>query len=205
MICLCWLAASLSGSASSLAEEPPGGASSELWRAPSGAPCRAELIQRLGGVRVSAAPSGTPWIVSGPSNLRLAASTQTTSVALTIEAASKPSEQADQDVEIALPEGCELAIRTEHGAVHVDLGGRAAPISVDTVSGEIAVTVAPDVEATIALATSGMITVDFTISINHRYHEEPAKHGQIVLGDGATQMRLTSLRGNVSVLRLWAR
>ena len=87
------------------------------------------------------------------------------------------------------------------------MGQEIFPAAVDTVTGDITAWVDPDAEATIVLATSGEITTDFSIVIDFRYHEEPAKHGRLTIRagatieGGATKVRLTSRRGAVSVLR----
>ena len=97
--------------------------------------------------------------------------------------------------------GCDVAVRTTDGAVSLEVGSEAFPVAVDTVTGDIMVWLDPDGDATIVFATSGEITTDFTIAIDFRYHEEPAKHGSVAIHGGSTTIRLTSLRGAVSVLR----
>ncbi|MCP3959329.1 MAG: DUF4097 domain-containing protein [bacterium] len=76
-----------------------------------------------------------------------------------------------------------------------------SPVKVDTVTGDITVFAGPDTSATISFATSGEITVDYPVEIEFRHRQEPAKHGLVVIGDGAEQVRLRSRQGSVSVLR----
>ena len=83
----------------------------------------------------------------------------------------------------------------------LEIGRRASPVAVETVSGDITAWVDAAADVTVFVATSGEITTDYTIAIENRYHEEPAKVGRIAIGSGATDACLTSRRGAVRVLR----
>ncbi len=85
--------------------------------------------------------------------------------------------------------------------VYVELGPDTPPRNVETVTGDITVVVAPGVDVTLRLATSGEMTVDFPIDVEHRHGQEPAKQGRMVVGDGTTFIDLKSRQGAIRVLR----
>jgi hypothetical protein len=70
-----------------------------------------------------------------------------------------------------------------------------------TTTGPITLYLDPQASVAVDLATSGEITVDFSVFIDYVYHQEPAKLGKVVIGDGLTSARVNSRRGHISVLR----
>lgn len=102
-------------------------------------------------------------------------------------------------VVLEAPSGCELELRTTHGRIEVS-GPRQAPLVAETTTGVITLWVAPAGDLAIDLATSGEITVDFSVAIDYFHHQEPDKQGQIRLGSGATRARLNSRQGAIRVL-----
>jgi hypothetical protein len=54
----------------------------------------------------------------------------------------------------------------------------------------------------VAIATSGEISTDFSLTIDHRRFEEPGKQAVAIIGDGGPQLSLYSKRGRVRLLRL---
>lgn len=70
-----------------------------------------------------------------------------------------------------------------------------------TVTGDIELTVYEDAKLNVSAATSGMISTDFTIEIEHRRFEEPGKHASAVINGGGPKLTLQSKRGHVSLLR----
>ncbi len=175
-----------------------------LWRGAAAAePCRISLVHEDGGVRAAVDPSTAGAVVLGEaSELTVAAMSKSGQTTLTVVRRGETSRPAgDAGVELRVPPGCAVAIRTGSGAVEVEIGQPALPITVETVSGEITAWVDPAADTRVFLATSGEITMDYSVAIDFRYHEEPAKHGRVTVGSGATEARLTSRRGAVRVLR----
>ena len=165
----------------------------ELWRGPPvGEDCRVTLVNELGGVRIAPSPpaSETVAAVHGASELSVAASTDATGSVLSVHRAARSGLPGSGDVDLVVPAGCVVAVRTTEGAVRLDVGRPALPVAVDTVTGDITAWVDADTDATILLATSGEITTDLTIEIEFRHHQEPAKHGRIATRRGATPGRV---------------
>ncbi len=182
----------------------PPGAGEPLWSAAVGeGPCAVELINELGGIDVR--PSDQRIVVWGKTpELAIEAVHGAGDVKLTVTDGGR---SAGGDVELQVPPRCDVTVRTGDGAVDVDLGPRPLKVAVETVTGAITVRADPAAAVTIDLATSGEITTDYTIAIDFRYHQEPAKYGrvQVVGGGSATgataEVHLTSRRGAVRVLR----
>ena len=73
---------------------------------------------------------------------------------------------------------------------------------VRSIDGDIEVYLWEDASMEVHLATSGEISTDFTIEIEHRRFEEPGKHGRATLGAGGSVLSLHSKRGRVRLFRL---
>ena len=199
----------------------------ELWRGSAGQACDLLLVNEIGGVRVGAnsSPDSVPVVIGNPeltidaaiaggrTTLAVKRSGATASSA-TASSATASSATASTAVELSVSPECRVAVRTTDGPVTVEIGPDAFPLAVDTVTGDVTAWVDPAAGATILLATSDEITTDYTIALDFRYHQEPAKHGRIVTGreaqgDGAMgeatgtsiEVHLRSRRGAVSVLR----
>ncbi len=71
----------------------------------------------------------------------------------------------------------------------------------ESLTGNIEITVYEDAVHDVAIATSGTITTDFSIEIEHRRFEEPGKYATAILGGGGPKLSMTSKRGSVSLLR----
>jgi len=69
-------------------------------------------------------------------------------------------------------------------------------------TGEIEVHLWEDADLDVRIATSGEITTDFSIEIEHRRHEEPGKHATAKVGSGGPGLTLRSRRGDIRLLRL---
>jgi len=69
-------------------------------------------------------------------------------------------------------------------------------------TGEIEVHLWEDADLDVYIATSGEITTDFSIEIEHRRHEEPGKHATAKVGSGGPGLTLRSRRGDIRLLRL---
>ncbi len=228
--CLAALVLVLAASRPATGEEATG---KELWRAAQAAgECRLILVNELGGVGIGTSSAENPAaVIHGASALVIENSAGAEQPVLSVAwGGDSPADPAVAGVELSVPPGCEVAVRTTDGAVSLEVGRQALPVAIETVTGAITVSLHADADATIMLATSGEITTDFTIEIDFRYHEEAAKYGLLSIGSTATDdiatddiatddiatddiatddtatddtatIRLTSRRGAVSVLR----
>jgi hypothetical protein len=107
------------------------------------------------------------------------------------------------DIRILAPKG-RVRATSDRGAISATLetGVTAEAQSFTTVTGDIEVFVWEDANLAADLATSGRITTDFSIAIEHRRHEEPDKLGTATLGRGGPRLSLASKRGSLALLRL---
>ncbi|MBP9824522.1 MAG: hypothetical protein KBF21_09890, partial [Thermoanaerobaculia bacterium] len=101
---------------------------------------------------------------------------------------------------LEVPAGCDLAIRTGAGAVEVR-GSRLGRLAAESSTGGITLWVPPSVEPAVEVATSGEITVDFSITIEYFRHQEPAKLGRIEPGASVSWAQLRSRQGSIRVLK----
>ncbi len=177
-------------------------AGDELWRGPAGeAECRVALANEIGGVSIEVDPTAREAVVLGVAELAIEAAPGAERTELEVTRRGAGADIEAGDVELRVPPGCALTVRTGAGPVQVEIGRESPPIAVETGAGDVTARVDPSAEVTIHLATSGEITTDFTIEIDFRYHREPAKVGRVAIGSGAAEVRLDSRRGAVRVLR----
>lgn len=178
-----------------------------VWRGPEGEPCHLMLINEFGGIHVNASlPSASAPVLTGHSGMNFDSVTSDGQTTLTV---TKPDDPDASDVELLAPAHCGVTARTTDGPVSVAAGSRIPSLTVATTTCNIALEIAPATTAEISLATSGEISTDYTIDIEYKYHEEPAKYGRVVTGsetggsasDTPAKIELRSLRGDVSVLR----
>jgi hypothetical protein len=94
--------------------------------------------------------------------------------------------------------------KTARGDVSVALETGVTALSQDftTETGDIEIELWEDADMSVDLATSGEISTDFSIEIDHHPFEEPGKHGTAVVGKGGPELRLRSKRGRIRLLRL---
>ncbi len=179
-------------------------AGDELWReAIEAEPCRVELVNELGGVHAEVSELPDQVVLEGDSSV-LAIESSRQGGTLTLRVIEN-GELGHGDVAIFFPRGCSAAVRTDSGAVTVNGGSQGFSYAVETVTGTITAIVDPASDTVLELATSGEITVDYSIAIDREYHAEPAKHGEVIIGTdrgpSTDRVRLTSRRGGISVLR----
>ena len=100
--------------------------------------------------------------------------------------------------------GGRVRVTNERGRVSAMLqtGVTDRPQEIVTVTGEIEVHVWEDANLDVKVATSGEISTDFSMTIEHRRFEEPGKHAAAVVGKGGPKLTLRSKRGRVRLLRL---
>lgn len=107
------------------------------------------------------------------------------------------------DIRIRSVQG-RVRAKTVRGQISVALVADATrePQSFVTETGDIEVYVSADANTEVRIATSGEISTDFSLNIEHRSLEEPSKHAVAIVGEGGAEMTLTSKRGRVRLLRL---
>ncbi|HKQ63144.1 MAG TPA: hypothetical protein VJS92_17790 [Candidatus Polarisedimenticolaceae bacterium] len=90
------------------------------------------------------------------------------------------------------------------GQISVALEGGATqePQELSTETGDIEAYLWEDAAVEVRLATSGEISTDFSIQIEHHKFEEPDKIGIAVVGKGGPKLSLLSKRGHLRLLRL---
>ncbi len=71
-----------------------------------------------------------------------------------------------------------------------------------TVTGDIEIYLWEDADMNVDIKTTGEISTDFSITIEHHPFEEPGKHAKAVVGDGGPGLSMYSKRGRVKLLRL---
>jgi hypothetical protein len=71
-----------------------------------------------------------------------------------------------------------------------------------TITGDIEVYLWEDAGMEVDIKTSGEISTDFSIAVEHRRFEEPGKHATAIVGGGGPGLSLYSKRGRVKLLRL---
>jgi hypothetical protein len=93
---------------------------------------------------------------------------------------------------------------TDRGQITATLetGVTAEPQKISTVTGEIEVHLWEDANTDVKVSTSGVISTDFSIEIEHRRFEEPGKIASARVGKGGPELVLTSKRGPIRLLRL---
>jgi hypothetical protein len=87
-------------------------------------------------------------------------------------------------------------------SVALETGVTGADQELSTETGEIEVYLWEDANARVSIATSGEISTDFSIEIEHRRFEEPGKRAVAVVGKDGPGLSLFSKRGRVRLLRL---
>lgn len=94
--------------------------------------------------------------------------------------------------------------RTERGQISamLETGVTAAAQEFTTVTGEIEVHLWEDADMNVTIATSGEISTDFSMQIEHHRLEEPGKRAVAIVGEGGPELSLYSKRGRVRLLRL---
>jgi hypothetical protein len=71
-----------------------------------------------------------------------------------------------------------------------------------SVTGDIEIYLWEDADMNVEIKTTGEISTDFSITIEHHPFEEPGKHATAVVGKGGPRLSLYSKRGRAKLLRL---
>ena len=90
------------------------------------------------------------------------------------------------------------------GKILAILNSRATglPQELSTETGEIETHLWEDAHLRVEIATSGEISTDFSLTIEHTRFEEPAKHARATVGGGGPLLTLRSKRGRIRLLRM---
>jgi hypothetical protein len=107
------------------------------------------------------------------------------------------------DLRINSVEG-RVSAKTARGDITATLATGATTERQDltTETGDIEVWLGEDADMNVSVATSGEISTDFSLEIEHRRFEEPSKHAVAVVGQGGPELTLRSKQGRVRLLRL---
>lgn len=107
------------------------------------------------------------------------------------------------DIRIRSVEG-RVRAKTARGQIaaslEADVTSESQDLSTDT--GDIEVYLWEDANVEVEIATSGEISTDFSIRIEHLRSEEPGKRATAVVGGGGPKLSLYTKRGRVKLLRL---
>jgi hypothetical protein len=97
-----------------------------------------------------------------------------------------------------------LSLRSDNGDITAFLepGATAAPESFESVTGGITLWLRDAADANVDLATSGTITTDFSITVEHHDHAEPDKNAHTTIGAAGRSVTMTSRRGDLALRRL---
>lgn len=188
------------------ANAAPGRPPDLLWELPATAPCRLSLVHPDGAVDVVVGGKGARLLGEAHRwQVAVAESGDPTAaqLRLTVRRGDGPEAGAAPDlppVLLEVPAGCDLAIQTGAGEVDVR-GSQLGRLAAESATGDITLWVPPSVEPAVEVATSGEITVDFSITIEYLRHQEPEKLGRIEPGAGASWAQLRSRQGSIRVLQ----
>jgi hypothetical protein len=107
------------------------------------------------------------------------------------------------DVRIRSIEG-RVRAKTARGQISAMLESDATKQSQEltTETGDIEVHIWEDANFHVRIATSGEISTDFSLTVEHRRFEEPGKIAEAIVGLSGPDLRLSSKRGRVRLLRL---
>jgi len=105
---------------------------------------------------------------------------------------------------VALAVDGHLQLKSARGDIQVTLrsGATDRPQTIAGETGDISVHLWEDADFDAVLATSGEISTDFSLEIDHRRFEEPAKHARATIGEGGPQLTVESKQGGIKLLRL---
>jgi hypothetical protein len=97
-----------------------------------------------------------------------------------------------------------ITAHSDRGVVDVTLepGVTKKPQQLSSVTGPITVFTAADNDLDVTMATSGTLTTDFTLKVDHRADEEPDKTAVATIGRGGAALQVTSKRGDLSLRRV---
>jgi hypothetical protein len=156
-----------------------------------------------GGKVADAPTSRADLVVFVPEHVMLDARTESDRIEIKGLRSDVVASSASGDIWIRAVEG-RVRAKTPRGRISVALETGATSLVQDftTETGDIEVYVREDAAFSARLATSGEISTDFSLEIEHRRFEEPGKHAVAVVGEGGLELALASKRGRIRLLRL---
>jgi hypothetical protein len=115
------------------------------------------------------------------------------------------------DVDLKSAAG-DITLRAIHGAIQAETTEGSIEASLGTAphgsrqrlattTGDIQVGVDDGLDATIAMATSGLFATDYSLAVTRHPGEEPNKSARAVVGSNASEIRLDSKRGEIRLMR----
>lgn len=170
-------------------------APSPLWLGSEG-PCQIRLESPTGDLEI-ALVTGRPRLLGAAAAWRVQASERDGATLLT----ASPAAPEVSLLRLEAPRSCRLTVVARRGNIEA-VGSFEAPFELETDTGTITLRVEAASDLAVDLATSGEITVDFSVSIDYRHHQEPSKQGRIVLGSATSSVSLSSNTGSIRVLKL---
>ena len=163
-----------------------------------------DVVVRPGPARdPGSPPSRVDLVVFVPLGASLDAQTEDDQIQIKGVKGNVIASSGTGDVWIRAVEGSVRA-KSARGDLSVALETGATRESQDftTETGNIEVHLWEDADLAVRIATSGEISTDFSLQIEHLRGEEPGKRAVAVVGDGGPELILNSKRGRVSLLRL---
>jgi hypothetical protein len=100
--------------------------------------------------------------------------------------------------------GGKVSAKTSRGDISAALetGATEESQELSTITGDIEVYLWEDAAMNVDIRTSGEISTDFSMKIEHHRFEEPGKHATATVGAGGPKLSLYSKRGRIKLLRL---
>lgn len=152
----------------------------ELWRGASGH-CPAEVSFEAGFLTVVRGPGPAVLTALSP-GFELTATGAGEAPRLALRVARELATQAHAQLQVPGP----CALRVTSGEGHVTLlAGTRAPLNVETTTGTIVLCIEEPTDIDLSLATSGELTVDFSVMLDYDPRQEPSKKGSIRFRSGA--------------------
>ncbi|MDX1997346.1 MAG: hypothetical protein SF066_06475 [Thermoanaerobaculia bacterium] len=171
----------------------------ELWRGDEGQ-CPAEVTFEAGFLTVVRGPGPAVLTALAP-GFEFTATGTGEAPRLALRAAREVATQAHAQLQV--PGQCALRVTSGEGHITL-LGGTRAPLNVETTTGTIVLCIEEPTDLDLSFATSGELTVDFSVTLDYDPHQEPAKKGSIRLRSGAPlaviPVSLTSRQGAIRTI-----
>lgn len=152
----------------------------ELWRGDEGH-CPVEVTFDAGFLTIVRSP-GPALLTALSPGFELSAAGPGEGSRLALRVARELAAQAH--AQLQLPGQCALRVTSGEGHVTL-LAGTLAPLSVETTTGTIVLCIEALTDLDLSLATSGELTVDFSVTLDYDPRQEPSKKGSIRFRSGA--------------------
>lgn len=168
----------------------------ELWRGDADQ-CPAEVSFESGFLTVLRGPGPAVLTALSP-GFELTAAGVADAPRLALQTARELAAQAHAQLQV--PGQCALRVTSGEGHVTL-LAGTRAPLIVETTTGTIVLCIEEPTDIDLSLATSGELTVDFSLTLDYDPRREPSKKGSIRFRSGtphaAIPVSLSSRQGAI--------